>query len=1036
MRKKKTTNLGSAVLAFIVLILASGSAAGEELTSLRERLARTGSPTAIPNVKTVAGTPLTLQVEPFNPFLPTAQVLDGDGVLSPSPAKLFRGEIAGRPGSLVVIGEDPQISVVILDGDVFSLVDTPGGLALEPMPLPETAGTFACLIEEVALAKPGRSSLATPRAPLAATPMIAMAFETDHELFSRLGSATAVQNYVGALAAIMSVVLRRDLGVDVRVAFVGIWSSSQDPWRATTAEGMLPEVEAYWLSNEQRRSVTRSTIQFLSGKSQLRGLATLGTLCRPDSVSVVSGLSGHLSSKTPVWDSVASLHELGHTLGSDHTHCYTPPVDRCCDCATEANCASQGGGPVPPGGGTLMSYCQLRPGWLANIRLVYGASGEPSQRVIDTIRSFIATAGCVGGCTDGAVNDSPARAEPIRGPGAIENCYGPDGERWQIFTAIAGRDARARLTPAPGAGRGQMVVKRTTDLGTEIGFQNSGDVAVIDGRFARTGSYYLKSRLEGLSSGKGTLTHSFAPTAPSRDHPEIIRIGDVERDFISRPGQVVWYGIDLGSGQHFQANVRDRGDLTYDGRRGKLQTALYDRPDGTRLAAGDLNENLSTNDARVRFDAPASGRYFLKIVGRANAWPIYFELSSTASSAAPPSAVLSAAACGRTAGNGGTLTCPGPSVSVGFDGRQSSPGSGSLTYRWDVGGTPVSSASTFNFGFGTGGPYGVSLTVTNTAGLTATASMAVVVTDVAPISPTADISATACGQTARNGGTLSCPGPPSVNVAFDGGLSTPGSGTLTSFLWDVAGTPLSFASSLNHTFGTGGPYLVNLTVANSAGLTATASVTIVVVETDRAPVAHLELRGCGTSAREGGTLACQVAPGAWAGIDLDASLSDSGSRGPIDYRWDLNSNFYHSNPITSFGLSEGSYRLDLTIRDSLGRTSTASVAIVVTTVSPSGPRASFSMAGCGQTGGSGGTIVCSIAPNHFAYVTFDGSSSSGGSASITRYEWRVAGGAPLGSGQQITIGFGGPTSWDLSLKIVTSTGQEDTAHATILVNLQ
>ena len=54
---------------------------------------------------------------------------------------------------------------------------------------------------------------------------------------------------------------------------------------------------------------------------------------------------------------VLFAHELGHNLGSAHTHCYSPPVDQCY--RAESGCYSGSVSCPGAGPGTLMSYCNF-----------------------------------------------------------------------------------------------------------------------------------------------------------------------------------------------------------------------------------------------------------------------------------------------------------------------------------------------------------------------------------------------------------------------------------------------------------------------------------------------------------------------------------------------------------------------------------------------------------------------------------------------------------------------------------------------------
>src|SRR2546426_8898834 len=121
----------------------------------------------------------------------------------------------------------------------------------------------------------------------------------------------------------------------------------------------------------------RTVVHFVSGKSVQGGVAYIDVLCNASygyGVSQVYG-SFDLSQPSQIWDALVLTHELGHNFGTPHTHCYSPPLDKCF--SGEAGCYS---GPVVASRGTIMSYCHLLAGGLSNIHPVFRDVGSARIR--------------------------------------------------------------------------------------------------------------------------------------------------------------------------------------------------------------------------------------------------------------------------------------------------------------------------------------------------------------------------------------------------------------------------------------------------------------------------------------------------------------------------------------------------------------------------------------------------------------------------------------------------------------------------------
>ncbi|HEY7863192.1 MAG TPA: S-layer homology domain-containing protein, partial [Thermoanaerobaculia bacterium] len=185
--------------------------------------------------------------------------------------------------------------------------------------------------------------------------------------------------------------------VELRLAInvIQVYETNTDPYTATGTLQQLGEVGNWWHANRPLGTYPRAIVHFFSGKPVAGGIAWLDVLCNADFFHPTYGFWGgaygvtqiHANYPAGLWDLFASAHEIGHNSGSPHTHCYTPPIDMCY--AGEGGCYS-GAVSVPPGGGTIMSYCHLRPGGFANVNLEFH-----TRCITEQMLPEIASAACL-----------------------------------------------------------------------------------------------------------------------------------------------------------------------------------------------------------------------------------------------------------------------------------------------------------------------------------------------------------------------------------------------------------------------------------------------------------------------------------------------------------------------------------------------------------------------------------------------------------------------------------------------------------------
>ncbi|HQR44667.1 MAG TPA: M12 family metallo-peptidase [Thermoanaerobaculia bacterium] len=357
------------------------------------------------------GTEVNLDVSPLDVFAPGAEIVvhgrNSEWKVAPPTDRWFVGHVVGEPSSLAVLARGASVRGFIVLADRVATIsperdiyaDRPGGRTLvrtfsPEREMPEAVRRFQCEADSLPVPQSlERFVRAAPTETALSSVMYygGVAVETDYEIYAKLGSVSALSKYVGDLFAAVSAIYQRDVLVTLQVNYLSIWTTSADPWTATTSSNSLSEFMSYW--NTNRTAVPRATAHMLSGRGLGGGIAYLNALCASYGYGLVGSLTGVAPANltTTYWDFMAVAHELGHNFGSPHTHCYSPPVDCCYN--QECNCGSTS---VPPEKGTIMSYCHLLGGYSA-IKMYLGVVGESSEAVKNRIRTYVeSSASCFG----------------------------------------------------------------------------------------------------------------------------------------------------------------------------------------------------------------------------------------------------------------------------------------------------------------------------------------------------------------------------------------------------------------------------------------------------------------------------------------------------------------------------------------------------------------------------------------------------------------------------------------------------------------
>lgn len=311
----------------------------------------------------------------------------------------FKFETSGIHYAGIVKGDkDSLVSISIFDGKLTGSISTKGkeysldtsgpvvfvqDLEGQKNPIPD-AESPVIPFDKADIAQAVTSAAVTGQKE------VSIAFEMDYKGFLAFSQNTAnIQTVFQSIFAQVAAIYANTGVVQVKAASFKVWSS-QDPYDATDIGRLLYN---FTDKNYLVKPAGVDAMHLLTVRGW-GGIAYVDQLCKSIPFSVSSIYTTFPVSPVYSWPSYVVAHELGHTMGSKHTHACAwngnnTAIDGCYN--PEGTCAR----PVVPQGfkGTIMSYCHVSS---AGIDFGQGFGPQP----LAVIQKAVAAATCLKGASN------------------------------------------------------------------------------------------------------------------------------------------------------------------------------------------------------------------------------------------------------------------------------------------------------------------------------------------------------------------------------------------------------------------------------------------------------------------------------------------------------------------------------------------------------------------------------------------------------------------------------------------------------------
>ena len=319
------------------------------------------------------------------------------------PVRFYRGAIVGVPNSFAavtvadnmfraLVGDDYGNYVLAeLDGkdDEFVLYND-RKLKME--------NNFSCGVESAPYEDEVQDLLRSPTRVDHMTrgdDCVEVMVEMEEDFYDDWNNVTSANNFIYSLFNEVAMLYNNE-NISIALKDVIMWTTP-DPYTNTdlcsSTNDLLDE-----FADERQNNYNGRLAHLITSRNVGGGCAFVDVLCHTYTNSLTKSqhaVSGGMSTSvtafpTYSWNVMVFTHEMGHNLGSRHTHaCVWNGNNTAIDgCSTPDPCANPG---IPAGGGTIMSYCHQQ---AVGINFNLGFGTQPGN----LIRGEVAGASCTLDC--------------------------------------------------------------------------------------------------------------------------------------------------------------------------------------------------------------------------------------------------------------------------------------------------------------------------------------------------------------------------------------------------------------------------------------------------------------------------------------------------------------------------------------------------------------------------------------------------------------------------------------------------------------